>query len=243
MYFSDLGTSLRRRWYLVLVGLALTVGLAVGAANAFPATFSGQAVVVLLPPTSIDAANPYLALGGAEGVVPALSAAMTDSTTVVALEAAGVARQFTVAQDVTAGGPLLLVTTNEATSAAANRSLDIVLTRISAVLNTLQADAGAPAKSRVTADVIARDAKPQTVRKSQLRAVIAAAAAGLVLTVLLTAAIDGLLMRRRRRSGSAERANGGKSRHSDKDSADATSTLDRPYDRSPTPVTSGDSSL
>lgn len=196
MYLSDLRASLRRRWYLVLVGVGLTVGLAVAAAKAFPATYSSQAVVVLLPPSSADSANPYLALGGAEGVVPALSAAMTDSRTVLSLEASGVSPKFTVGPDLSAGGPLLLVTTEEAAATQSIRSLESVLGRISVVLDGLQAAAGAPPSSRVTADVIARDAKAQVVRKSQIRIIIVAAALGLAFTVLLTAGIDGLARRR-----------------------------------------------
>ena len=246
MYFSDLGASLRRRWYFVLVGVLITLGLAAGAAKMFPATYSGQAVVVLLPPRSADAANPYLAIGGSEGVVPALTAAMTDSKTVLNLEASGVSRKFTIGPDLAAGGPLVLVTTEEATPAEAIASLNTVLDRVSVVLNTLQADAGAPASSRVTADVIARDAKAQTVRKTQIRAVIAVVAAGLALTVLLTAALDGLLMRRRSGAESAGRNRNGKARRSDDASTEqdeTNSTSDHPDLRSPATVASGDAPL
>ena len=66
MVLSDMLRSLLRRWYIVVLGVILTVAGVYGAYTVTPVTYSATSTVVLLPPEKSvkDGDNPYLYLGG-----------------------------------------------------------------------------------------------------------------------------------------------------------------------------------
>lgn len=69
--FNGVVGLVTRRWYVVLVGLLLTLPLAYLAAQYVAPTYTMKASVVLLAPeeTVGDGGNPYLAMGGLEAAV------------------------------------------------------------------------------------------------------------------------------------------------------------------------------
>jgi hypothetical protein len=214
MFLSD-WRVLVRRWYVVLFGLLGTVVLCYAATVFVPVEYQASADVLLLPPkvNSTDKAatqgdNPFLALGGLDTVSAVLSKTLSDRTTQLTVQQAGGTGTFTVVQDLTAGGPVLLVTATGSTPAAALRTLTAATGVIPGTLARLQTTSGVPATALIRSKVITGDNTAQPVRKSQLRAMMAAAAAGLGGTVLLTALFDGYLTRRsaRHRAGGATAA-------------------------------------
>jgi hypothetical protein len=207
MFLSD-WRVLIRRWYIVVLGLLATVALCYAATVFVPVSYEATADVLLLPPkvntiakagatATTQPDNPFLALGGLDTVSAVLSKTLSDRATQLTVQQAGGTGTFTVVQDLTAGGPVLLVTVTASTPAATLRTLAAVTGVVPLALARLQTTSGVPANALIRSKVITRDNIAQPVRKSQLRAMMAAAAAGLGGTVLLTALVDGYLARRR----------------------------------------------
>lgn len=193
---------LLRRWYVVLLGLQATVILCNATTVLVPAKYQATSDVLLLPPmsaTTQQGDNPFLALGGLDTVSGVLARTMTDHATEQQIKAAGAPGSYTVVPDLTSGGPVLLITAQDITSAGALRTLVAVSTRLPQMLANLQTTAGVPVSSLIRAKEITRDTTTQPVRKSLIRALIAAAAGGLAVTVLAAAQLDGYLLRRKDR--------------------------------------------
>jgi hypothetical protein len=199
---------LLRRWYALVVGLLLTLGMGLLAAALVPVSYVATAHVVLLPPRGSEGQgrNPYLALGSLGGMVDVVSLAAMDDDTARALKAKGVSGTYRVAPDQTTSGPVLVVTTEEPTAARAAASMDAVLRQVPETTLRLQTDTKVPPGVLVEASLIGRDGSPVRTGKSQLRAVLVAVAAGAAFTLLGTAFLDSWLTRRSIRRDGARAA-------------------------------------
>ena len=80
---------IRRNWYVAVIGVLLTAGLAAGAVAAVPATYVSQAQMVLLPPPRTistanatgdpnAAVNPFTQLGGLQSMAEVVARSMMD---------------------------------------------------------------------------------------------------------------------------------------------------------------------
>jgi hypothetical protein len=208
MFLSDWRVLLRR-WYIVLVGLSLTAMLGVAVTVVVPAKYQATSSVLFLPPQSDTVAqggNPFLALGGLETVAGVVARTVSDSTVQDRVKAAGGTGEYTVAPDATAGGPVLLITVEARTPAAALKTLAVVLRQLPQTLAALQTTSGVPQSSLIRSKEITRDPVAKTVLKPLMRAMIAAVAFGLGLTVLGAALIDSLIRRRTRQRRTERRA-------------------------------------
>jgi capsular polysaccharide biosynthesis protein len=206
---TGLAAILKRRWYLVLVGIIVTLALGAAAFVAFPAQYQAKAVVLLLPPASASVSgtesaagqNPYVSLGLVDGLNDVLAQAMTDSATGDGLLSDGLTGSYTVEDDPATSGPLILVTGTAKTSSMAVAITNRIVALIKPMLLRLQQAAGVTdTKNNVTSTVLNPAGKTVKVRKNQERGVIAAGVAGIVLTLLITAAVDKVILGRRRRT-------------------------------------------
>lgn len=185
---SQFGRTLLRRWYIALVGLVVTFGLAAAAVILVPARYQAQAVVLLLPPNGPAGANPYLNLGSLSGLSTVLNQALASGATVADVRAHGVTGDYAASDDTGSSGPLVLVTGQGRTPAEARRTAEYVTSLIPRTLQALQSTAGVHSnKSYVTSTVLNPVDKVTTIRKEQTRAVIAAGALGVLLTILMVA--------------------------------------------------------
>lgn len=193
-----------RRWYLVLVGLAVTVGLCFGAAAAVPTQYTVSSTVLLLPPvTETDDGrpiNPYLSLGGLEGIADVLAAALSDASLEREVESAGLDATYELGRDPAAAGPVLVLGVTSPAGADALGTQELVLERLPEKLSEIQESVGVGKATRVTATVVTRADEAEPDFRSQLRAVLVAAVVGLAVTYLGTVLLD-RLFRTRRRSG------------------------------------------
>lgn len=198
MNLRDLLGAMRRRWYLVLVGLVLTGAMCLGAMQFVPAHYKASATVLLLPPSSTVGAggNPYLSLGGLRGAVDVLGRAMLSEQTTKELTNGSTEETYTLEADATTNAPMLVLDVNSQSAEGALALMQSVLNRAPTVLSDLQAEVKAPTKSLVTLSVIARDSTAETDTKSQIRALIVALAAGLAFTVFFTILVDAGFRRR-----------------------------------------------
>jgi capsular polysaccharide biosynthesis protein len=212
---TGLAAVIKRRWYLALIGILVTLGLCAVAFVAFPAQYQAKAVVLLLPPASASVSgtesaagqNPYVSLGLVDGLNDVLAQAMTDSATGSDLLSAGLNGSYTVANDPATSGPLILITGTAKTSSTAVAIANHIVALVPQTLLRLQQAAGVvDTKNNVTSTVLNPPSKTVKVRKNQERAIIAAGVVGIVLTLLITAAADKVLLGRRRRASAAGEA-------------------------------------
>jgi hypothetical protein len=198
---SGLMGAALRRWYVTLLGLAVTAGLCLAAVHFVPAKYEATARVLLLPPASAvgKGGNPYLQLGGLDTVAAILGRSVSDPQTVAALAQRGATGKYTFAPDLLTSGPVLLLTVDDATPGAALGSAGIVLSEVPSSLSELQRSANVPTSALITSSVLTQDQQAKVVRKTQIRALLVAAAGGVGFTLVLVAMVDAFLRRRRDR--------------------------------------------
>jgi hypothetical protein len=129
MEFSEILAQLRRRWWLVLLGLLATGAMAYGTTLAVAVQYTAQSSLVLIPPqTTTDApANPFLGIGGLNPAADVLVRALNSGTFHDQHAPAGGSSKYTVARDTDASGPLLVVDASAATPQATMDLLDAVV--------------------------------------------------------------------------------------------------------------------
>jgi hypothetical protein len=206
MNWTELLKRLGRRWYVVGFGVLATTGLCWATMQVVPVEHSATAEVLILPPKSTlnTDGNPYRALGGLNLAADVLARAVSAPQMAKQLVPTGGLTTYTVASDVTSPGPILLIESQGVDASNVMLTKDAVLAQMPLTLDSLQAQAGAPASSLLSMSLIMNDDVPTVDRKSQIRALIVAGVCGLAMTVFLSVGIDALLTRRlvRLRSGS-----------------------------------------
>jgi capsular polysaccharide biosynthesis protein len=199
---SDVLGALRRRWYLLVLGILGSLGLILVTLSWVPVTYQAKAMIVLLPPRSLDntGGNPYLALGGLDSVAGVLSRSMATESVTDEVHEVAPGAEFTVAPDATTSGPVLLVTAEAdspgAALAAANKIVDVAPRQMMAI----QRSSGVRSDSFITTSVVTQDARALPQHKAQIRALLAIGLGSLAATVLGVAWIDGIMLRRRERT-------------------------------------------
>jgi hypothetical protein len=207
VYLSDLGGIVRHRWYILVLGLVATAGLAVLAVIAVPPKYVATASVVLLPPKTSDSGqNPYLALGGLQPMTDVVAQAMMSEDSIKAVQEAGGTDDYLVERDRTTSGPLLAISVNDQTPEAAVSSMQVVLDLIPTTLLSLQKSDKIRSSFHVTSSVVAQDGEPEVNRKGQLRAIVVALAAGFAGSLWLAGFIEGAARRRVARQTWARRS-------------------------------------
>ncbi len=201
MNLRDLLNSLARRWYVVLLGLLITGGIATALFTVVPVSYISQASVVLLPPKSATdpQANPFLRLGGLSQAVDILTRTINSDAYSEPLIAENRGATFTTAADTTTSGPIILIESRAPSPARATAMTDTVLAAVPDVLDQIQAKLSVSAGFKIDVTTIAVDQKPKLDAKIRLQIVLGVAALGVVLSVLLTGLVDGLALSRRRR--------------------------------------------
>jgi hypothetical protein len=198
---------LLRRWYVVLAGLAVTAAACLGVTSLVPAKHDAVSTVLLLPPeTRVDGrpTNPYLGLGGLDGMADVVSAAMMDAGVQQSVADEGLAVEYGLGRDLTMSGPVVVVQVTGEAPQDALRGQQFLLDRLPERLDALQEDVGVRPAARITSTVITQDEVTQVNRRSQTRVLLVAAAGGLAGTYLLAALVDGIVARRRASRSAAQ---------------------------------------
>jgi hypothetical protein len=209
---------LTRRWYVVLAGVLAVLALCWGAAVLVPAKHEVTSTVLILPPETIvlgKPTNPYLNLGGLDGIADVLSTAIADTSVEEAIEGAGLNAEYKVDRDPTRSSPVVVLNVLGASPKDALSAQTFLLDRLPLTLDDLQEAAGVQSTARITSTVITEDETPKPNRKSQIRALLVVAFAGLGGTYLAAAVVDGVLLGRGplgRRTQPASSLFGGQSR-------------------------------
>lgn len=197
----DVVKALARRWYVVLVGLILTVGLASAAYVATPSEYNARALVLLLPGSNTvgDGGNPFLALSGLEQPASIVVAYFSSESAQTEVADRWPTAEYRVLLDDSTRGPVISVDVTDTSAESTLATLDYLQNRIPEELARLQGEVDAPAASVITSMPLAVDAEASRDASATIRNVIAAVVVGLVLTGFAAFALDGILLRRRAR--------------------------------------------
>lgn len=199
MHLGEVGQALKRRWYLVVAALLVTVATVAGLMALVPADYETSASVVLVPPESTlgDTGNPYLFLGGLDQLVDVVARSMNDGLARSTIEdATPPGAAFTATADFTTSAPIILATAEASTPQQAADLLNVVVEQVARNLSQLQGDVGVPSKALIGSQVVARN-DPEALQKPRLRKVAVAGIAVLMLSLLLIALLDSVLTRLR----------------------------------------------
>lgn len=200
MDLVGVAASLLRRWYIVLVGLILTGGVAYLVLEMVPPTYEAAATVMLLPPeASMKEENPLLQLAGLD----------QPSSLVVSYLASDSAREefakrfptaeYDVVLDPLSHSPLITFTMYDPNQTVVMDALRAAVDTVPTALSSLQDRVAAPESARLTSTPLTIDAKPKAYLTDTLRALVAAAGGGIMLTLITAVGIDKLSGRRGRR--------------------------------------------
>ncbi|WP_411701295.1 hypothetical protein [Conyzicola sp.] len=227
MNLRDFVGSLARRWWVLVIGLALTAVAAVNVYQLVPVSYTASASVVLLPPKTLvgDVGNPFLYLGGLSQAVDVLVRKVAADEVSDPIERANPDSEFEIYSDTSSSGPIIVIFGQGPTKAATLDVVRDVLDATTPALQDMQTNLAVSPDSLITLDTLAVDKKPEIDQKNRLQAVLGVAGVGVVLTLLLAAVVDSLLLARRaRRAAKAEQhdaeQNDPEQRSADQDDAD-----------------------
>ncbi len=200
MFLTDLKSSLLRRWYFVIAGLLITVGLALTAFYLIPPKYEIRASVVLLPPpTTVGSnGNPYMLLGGLNQAVDVLTHSLNSDASQRPILAAHVGASFAANPDPTTSGPIVSIAVDGESTESAISTMDAVMRAVPEELTRLQEQLSVSKQSRISVMTISLDQEPVPLTKTRTRGVLAVVAVGLAATVLICGLLDGLMLTRRR---------------------------------------------
>ncbi|YCK84018.1 hypothetical protein M1D89_12685 [Arthrobacter sp. D3-18] len=191
--------SLGRRWFIVVLGLALTAGACFVLQRSTPDNYKAQASLVLLPSTQSvgEAGNPYLGLGGMSEALDILTRKMSSEEFKENIREQSGAATFTAEADRGTSGAILLITATSSDADQALKVLDTVMTQAPVALTELQDVLNVPNASRISTMKLLEDSKAVPEVKARTQLILVTAAGGTAFTVIITVLLDGLLLTRK----------------------------------------------
>jgi hypothetical protein len=195
MSFAGLFGAIKRRWYVLVLGLMMTGALAVGATVVTPSAYTARGLVLLLPPTH-KGDNPYLGLENLELPARVLATYFTSQPAQEQIKERSPKAEVAVSIDQSTQGPVIAIDVRDTTARNTLDVLDFVAGEMPVVLNRLQSDVGVRENIAVKSMPLTMDTKAVPDYKSVTRILIAVCLAGIAATAGGTYALDGLLVRR-----------------------------------------------
>ena len=201
MRLTETLASLGRRWYVVVVGLAVTMGMGFLVDVKVPSTFQAEGSILLMPPDSTvgAAGNPYLYLGGLNQALDVLVRRVSAVEVADPILANYPDSTYTVDPDRTTSSPIVIVTAEAPSNETAIKLMDDVLKSVLVTLNTMQDEANVKQILRIHGKDLVLDKEATTKTKTKLQLLIVVVAGGTIGTFLLAGLLDGWMIERRRR--------------------------------------------
>jgi hypothetical protein len=209
MIFSTILHGIRRRWYLLIVGLIATAAAGAFVYQNTDPVYQRSASELLVPgaQTVPEGGNPFLYLGGLAQASDVLARALGASDLQEPIQSEFPTTSVVIERDVSTSGPIIIITVEGKDDAAVSEVFQRMLTAAPSTLNALQSQASVPQASQITILPITVDTESTTNDKGRLQIAATVIAGGLVATILLIALVDGLILawRRRRRGKPSKR--------------------------------------
>jgi uncharacterized protein involved in exopolysaccharide biosynthesis len=208
VYLRDLVIGLVRRWYILLLGFALTAGGAVYVARTVPVEYTAEASMVLLPPEAqvADDGNPYLQLGGLNQALDILSQRMTSESTRSDFRSSYPGSSYTAGADASTSGPILVIDTQTRRGATSLDLLGDLQQNARETLTAMQEELSIPERSRIRITDVTTDRHATVDAKTRTQATLGVIGGGIVLTIVIAAIADRVLTARRTRRQAARAA-------------------------------------
>lgn len=192
----DLAQGVRvllRRWFIVLIGMGLTIGAALYVYVQGPHSYTTNARLLILMPAGASGGeqpnSPFTYLpSGLNILAQMLSAEAGTHRFQQSLLDDGYTAEFTIGVD--SRDPIMTVTTEGLDPLMVLETRDAVIARIDAELNLVQDEESVPERQRAHLLASGVDDAAQPMGGSRLRAAAATVAAGGLVTLLLTFLID-----------------------------------------------------
>jgi len=204
---SEIFHALARRWYVLVAGALLTLGMAYGAVQATPPEHTARALVLLLPSESSvgPGGNPFLALSGLEQPAGILVAYFSSASARQVITDQAPNAEYEVAIDDSTRGPVIAVSVTDSSPEETLSTLNYIVDQVPIELARLQQQVDAPLAATIGSMPLTVDGEAERDLSGTIRLAIAAVVVGLVLTGVVAFALDGLILRRRlRRSSRSE---------------------------------------
>ncbi|UOD79536.1 hypothetical protein [Paenarthrobacter ureafaciens] len=199
MQVRNVISSIFRRWYILLVGLALTAAGCFVLQSSTPNTYKAQASLVLLPSVQSvgERGNPYLGLGGMNEALDILTRKMSSEEFKEKIRLESGTDSYTAAPDRGTSGAILVITASSDASDQTMKILGTVVDQVPVALNELQDVLGVPDASRISVMKLLEDRTAIPEAKARTQMLLVAGAGGAALTLITTVLLDSLLLRRR----------------------------------------------
>lgn len=187
---------LARRWYIVAVGLLLTLGGAVGVNALIAPSYTAVGSLVLAVPPNLPeraaSSNPYLAYGNLAVAAKVVASGMNQPSVVREQRSKGATGDFVVDLDPERTSPIITVNSTAKTAADAIKTVEVVTAGVQQLLADRQKSLGAPQNTWITANSVVVPEEANRAMGSRLRAVSAALVIGVIGTLTLAFAVEGM---------------------------------------------------
>lgn len=205
---SELLAAAGRRWYVLVVGVLVTLGLAIGATVMSSPTYSARGLVLLLPPEEAvgEGGNPFLALGALDMPARIIVSYLDSPAARADVEAAVPSASYEVAMEEATRGPVIAIEVTDTTPEGALATLQDIAEAVPSTLARLQQELEVPPESTMTSMPLTMSAEAEEVSGNGTLIAVVAAGAGLAATAAATVLIDRMLLRRASRRRAAPRA-------------------------------------
>jgi hypothetical protein len=202
MILTDFLRALGRRWYVLVVGIIATAGLAIGAYIVSPPVYTARGLVMLLPSqVAVDGGNPFLELGNLDLPARVLVSYFQSEPAQTQVEKVAPDAKYVVSIEESTRGPIIAIDVKDSTPDGTLSTLAYIADAIPTNLARLQTEVGAPETSFVRSIPLTMDEQASEDLSGTVRVVVAAGVAGLVASLIVTFLVDRALLGSGRRRG------------------------------------------
>ena len=204
MYLSDFLKVLGRRWYLVLLGVLLTVVGSVGIFRLISPTYEVDTNVLVVGPSVTGdknlPTNAYLHLdAGLKPIRDVTTQVLMDPRSQGRLLAGAPTATYTVAATPLVAAPMISIVVKSKDSNEAAALSDNLVQSLGQTLSLLQTEVNAPTQLMVTSKVVSQTA-PYPLTGNRLRAALAVGLLGIAISLMLPFLAESASRRRNRPS-------------------------------------------
>lgn len=201
MKLAETLRTLGRRWYIVVFGLVLTLGMTMFIEAKVPTTYQATGSILLMPPEATVGAkgNPYLWLGGLNTALDVLVRRTS------AVEVSGPIlkkypdSEISIASDPTTSSAIILVRADAPTADDALKLRDEGMASVVRTLAVMQDESTVKEDLRIHGESLVIDGKATPKTKTRMQLLIVAGGGGIAGTLFLASLIDGWFMDKRQR--------------------------------------------